>query len=451
MVNTDSSAWLEAQNAIIGCVLVDPTLAGEVLSNTSRDDYSGAALAAFEIISKIFAGGHNPDPVLVASRMGPEYRDYLAQLVELTPSTAMLPQYIPLVKERSRMAKLRQLMLQGSAADNLAEMQSTIQAANELCVQNGRQQESSMSDLAMRFYDRAKKGEEYILTGIPELDGRVHLRPGGMNIIGAAPSRGKTALALQIAYNQAADYRVGYYTLEADADQLFERLLASTSSVDMDHLTNKQTIDQMDWARIASGSSMLSKRKLWIQEAHGWTVDEIFHHAVAHRYQVIVIDYLQLINGNAKDRTQEVTKISMRIHTLAQRNKILVHALSQVSREFKADKKSEEIGMSDLRESGQIEQDADTIMLLYLTIKGNFDGSRQLKIAKNKQGRTGCLEMRWYGSTQRFVPLPTKTSPPVPNVIKPLADDTPVPFEQMEITQDNKDKETKCNDEDKGN
>ena len=296
-----------------------------------------------------------------------------------------------------------------------------------------------MEDLAFRFYDRIKTGERYILTGMQEIDSRVHLRPGGMNVIGAAPGRGKTALALQIACNQAKNYRVGYYTLEADDDQLFERLLSSASSVSMDQLTNKKTLTKYDYDRIGSAASQLATRKLWIQSAHGWTVDEIFHHAVAHCYDVIFIDYLQLVTCNAKDRTQEVAKISMRIHTLAQRNKILVHALSQVSRDFKGDKKSEEIGMSDLRESGQIEQDADTIMLLYLDIKGDFSGHRQLKIAKNKQGRTGQLEMNWYGATQRFEPLPTKSAPPVPNVYK-LPDSTPVPFEQTEIKME----ESKC-------
>ena len=437
MVNSD---WLESQNAAIGCVLVDPTLTAELLSETTREDFSGAALAAYEVISKVFAGGQNPDPVLVAARLGPEYRDYLAQLVELTPSTAMLGQYIALVKERSRMARLRELMLEGSAADSLEDMRVAIQAANELCVQNGRQQESSMADLTMRFYDRVKTGERYILTGMPEIDSRVHLRPGGMNVIGAAPGRGKTALALQIAYSQAKEHRVGYYTLEADDDQLFERLLAAASSVGMDQLTNKRTLTEFDFARITSGSKDLAGRNLWIQSAHGWTVDEIFHHAVAHRYDVIFIDYLQLVSCTAKDRTQEVAKISMRIHTLAQRNKILVHALSQVSRDFKADKKSEEIGMADLRESGQIEQDADTIMLLYLASKGDFAGHRQLKIAKNKQGRTGQLELNWHGDTQRFEPLPTKNSPPLPNVYKKLPDDTPVPpeFEQTEIQEEPK-------------
>lgn len=442
----DSSAWLESQNAAIGCVLVDPSLAAELLSNTDKSDFSGAALAAYEVISKIFAGGQNPDPVLVAARLGPEYRDYLSQLVELTPSTAMLGQYITLVKERSRMARLRELLSEGAMADNLQDMQTAIQKANEICVQNGRETASSMAELAMRFYDRVKNGEQYILTGIPELDGRVHLRPGGMNVIGAAPGRGKTALALQIACNQAKTYRVGYYTLEADRDQLYERLLASASSVDMTALTNKQTLTEFDFARIASANKELTRRGLWVQHAHGWTVDEIFHHAVANRYSVIVIDYLQIVRSTLKDRTQAVADISMRIHTLAQRNKILVHALSQVSREFRSDKKSEEIGMSDLRESGQIEQDADSIMLLYLASKGDFNGHRQLKIAKNKQGRTGQLELNWYGATQRFEPIPTKSTPPVPNVYKPPPDSTPVPFEQMEI----KTKGTKCN-EDKSN
>lgn len=438
----DESAWLDAQNAVIGCILVDPTLAAQLLTETSRGDFSGAALAVYTAISDIFTAGQNPDPVLVAAKAGDEYLEYMTQLVDRTPTTALLPQYIELVKARSRMVKLRNLLMEGAMSDDLDEMQEAVRSANELMVSGNRQTESSMHDLALRFYDRAKTGERYILTGIKELDARVHLRPGGMNIIGAAPGRGKTALALQIAYSQARNHRVGYYTLEADDDQLYERLLALTSSVSMDNLTNKQTLSDFDWARLASATNDLTSRSLWIQSAHGWTVDEIFYHAVAHRYDVIVIDYLQLISCNAKDRTQEVTKISMQIHTLAQRNKILVHALSQVNRDFKSDKKSEEIGMSDLRESGQIEQDADTIMLLYLASKNDFSGNRELKIAKNKQGQTGYLTMRWYGQIQKFQALPTQAAPPVPEVYKPLPDNTPVPpqFEQMGIKNFEEDK-----------
>lgn len=429
------SSWLDAQSAVIGCILIEPGLAAQLLTSTDKSDFSGAALTVYAAISEIFTKGQTPDPVIVASTVGAEYRDYLLQLVEQTPTTAHFEQYVELVKKQSRMVRLRNLLMAGAMADDLSEMQEAVRSANELLVENLRQSTCSMHDLAMRFYERAKTGERYILTGITELDSRLHLRPGGINVIGAAPGRGKTALALQIAFNQAKDFRVGYYTLEADADQLYERLLALVSSISMDSLTNKSTLNKFDWSGIASAAKMLDERKLWIQAAHGWSVDEIFHHAVANRYEVIVIDYLQLISGNAKDRTQEVTRISMQIHTLAQRNQILVHALSQVNRDFKSDKKSEEIGMSDLRESGQIEQDADSIMLLYLSVKGNFSGNRELKIAKNKQGRTGCLTMRWYGETQRFVPMPTTTAPPVPKVYTPLPKNTPVPegFEQTEI------------------
>lgn len=436
----ENGAWLEAQNAVIGCVLVDPSTSAELLSNTAREDFSGAALTVYDAVSEIFVGGQTPDPVLIAGKVGAEYRDYLAQLIEMTPSAAVLGQYIGLVKERSRMIRLRELLMDGAMADSLEDMKSAVQSANEVCIQEQRSQAHSLYDLALRFYDRVQNGEEYILTGIAEIDSRLHLRPGGMNVIGAAPGRGKTALALQIAYSQSANYRVGYYTLEADMDQLYERLLACGSGVSMDRLTNKQLLTDSDLTNIANANERFTKQALHIVEAHSWSVDDIFHHAVANRYSVIVIDYLQLCASSGKDRTQEVAKISMRIHTLAQRNKILVHALSQVSREFKAGKQSEEIGMTDLRESGQIEQDADSIMLLYLSQKDNFAGDRELKIAKNKQGRTGYLTLRWYGDIQKFVPRPTQSAPPVPVTFRKLPDRTPVPkeFEQTAIGQNDR-------------
>ena len=162
-------------------------------------------------------------------------------------------------------------------------------------------------------------------------------------------------------------------------------------------------------------------------EAAGYTVDQIFRTAVARRHQVIYIDYLQLAEGPGKSPYEIVTNISKRIHQLSQIHKILVVALSQLSR---SSDKGEEPGMADLRESGQIEQDADAILMIYYQDAKKKNGPRYLKVAKNKEGELGRLSLDWNGSTQTFTPMTTREAPPAPKTrLRDLPKETPVPAE----------------------
>ena len=236
-----------------------------------------------------------------------------------------------------------------------------------------------------------------------------------------------------MALAQSRQYRVGFYSLETSKGKVMDRLLCHYAKVPMSEIKGG-ALSQDAWSRIGEAASSMSQYyKLDVIEAAGMSVDDIFHEAIARRHEIIYIDYLQIIRGDGKTRYDQVTNISVRLHQLAQKNRIMVVALSQLSRDS-AGKANEEPDMSDLRESGQIEQDADAILMIYCQKKGATEGPRTVKIAKNKEGELAYLDMSWDGALQTLTPMSRRTPPAIPKTMRPLPDKTPTPWdEQMEI------------------
>lgn len=428
------SEWVNAQAGCIGCVLQSPELAGQLLSETSAEDFDGGAKTVYQAISTLFTEGQSPDPVQVGERTNGVYNEYLLQCVDIVPTTLSLPQYIASVKRQSRMAQLQSLFLQAAAAPTLDAMGDYLSQANALMVTSRKNRVYDMTTLLLNFYERKQKGETYLPSGLKVLDSVMYISPGDYNVLAGQPSRGKTALALQMALIQARQYHVGFYSLETNKGKITDRLMTHYSHINMKKI-KLADLDEDDWARAADASSALSTHYNFdVVEAAGMTVDDIFHTALSRRHEIIYIDYLQIIAGTGKSRTEIVTNISARIHQLSQRHKILVVALSQLSRET-SKLASEEPNMNDLRESGQIEQDADSVLMIYCQKKNDTKGPRVLKIAKNKEGQTCKIDLDWDGNTQTFTPLSRHTPPPLPKTLKELPYDTTIPaaWEQTSI------------------
>lgn len=394
--------WLSCQNAVLGAVLIQPNLAGRLLAESCTEEFEGGQRAVYTAISELFSENKLPDAVLVNGRLNGAYHDLIYQLLEITPSAANFEKYLEILKEKSRMSKLRNLMSKASLSDNISDIVDLMEQANEIISTNGRKSESSIGELLLDFYDRKMKKERYIKTGMDALDQVVRTKPGSYVVIGATPGTGKTALALQMAVLQAKTLRVGYYTFEGSKDDLADRIIASASCVGLYKMNHPEKITNDDWRQIGSWANTLSAYGLEIIEASGWGVSRISHHAQSRKYDVIYVDYLQLVKERGKDRYATVTEASIKLREMANRNKIVVYALSQVARLEKS-RKSPELNMSDLRESGQIEQDADVILLMYLQDSSNEAGNRIMKIAKNRTGIVGSrMEMEWNGLQQRF-------------------------------------------------
>lgn len=432
--------WLNAQAGCIGCVCIEPKLAGRLLAETTAADFSETALKVYLAISALFSDGISPDAVKIGEKLGGDCNDYILQCMDIVPSVQGFPEYLRIVQEKGRMARVQEALLRASYAPTMDAMGEEIAKANELMVSNQKSKAYSISDLISGFYDRKQTAETYIQTGIRPLDGEMYLSAGDYMIIAGRPSRGKTVIALQMALAQAREYRVGFYSLETSKEKITDRILCHYAKVSMDSIKKAQ-LDEDEWAKVGTAATALSQYyHLEVVEAAGMSVEDIIHEALARRHEIIYIDYLQIIRGDSrKTRYDQVTDISIRLHTMAQKHKIMVVALSQLSRNS-ATAASEEPDMADLRESGQIEQDADAILMIYCKYKNNTDGARVLKIAKNKEGQLSQLNLSWDGKYQTLTPLSKRTPPPIPKTsrpIKPLPDDTPVPpeWEQTEMEE----------------
>ena len=233
----------------------------------------------------------------------------------------------------------------------------------------------------------------YIKTGIERLDEALHISPGDFIIIGGRPSAGKTALSLQIAASMAKqDYTVYYFSLETSKRKLGARLMANQIYCPLDTVKNKAvSLNEID------GQAKNMKMPLYIRSAAGKNVAWMKAQALRKKAQIIFVDYLQLIHETgAKDRYAAITSISIALHELAQTTGIVVVALAQLNRN--PSKPGATPTNSDLRESGQIEQDADAIILL----SGDNPDKYLFRLSKNKEGEIGDLPITFNKQIQRF-------------------------------------------------
>ena len=248
-----------------------------------------------------------------------------------------------------------------------------------------------IGELVDNYVRKLNEKPKYIPSGIPVLDKHLHLAPGNLFIIGGRPSAGKTALSLQMACEQARrGFRVCYFSLETDPDTLTARIIANRLAVPLADVKAK-AVPQSSLDDLAE----LHKLPLFIRSASGKGAGWIKAQAQRMKAQVVFIDYLQLLAaGKAKDRYQQITSISIALHELAQTTGILVVALAQLNRNAAHVSPS----TADLKESGQLEQDADAILLLSAD-KEEY----QAILAKNKEGRVGEVPLTFDKARQRFL------------------------------------------------
>lgn len=421
--------WLDSQNGAIGSCLLDAELVPVLIAETRAADFDGPARKVWIAFSELLSENKPADAISVNERLRGEYHDYLMQVMEITPSTAPFQHYVDKTRKRAMLNKVRAALIEAAASDDLGDMQKAIDKASAALVsQKSSTEKRDISSLLVDFFERKRNKIQYMDSGFAAFNRHTYLEPGDFVVVGGAPSSGKTAIAAQMASTQAKGYRVGFYSLETRQEKVVDRLMSLWSDVSMSKIKTADLSDG-DWENLTKAASNLSTHHMEIVRAGGWGVDEIFRDAVAHRYQVIYIDYLQIVNVNARSRYEIVTEISSTIHQYAQRTQILTVALSQLSRLEKNEKPT----MRDLRESGQIEQDADLIILLHEPANQNGQCNRIADIAKNKEGLTGSIGMIFNGSKQKFVSVSLRKPPAEPSrkkyngQFKKLPDSTPVP------------------------
>lgn len=406
MSSLSGREWLDAQVGVIGSVLISPELAPRVIAETAAEDYSGDCRGIFNAMVGLMQEQKPVDAMTIRNRLGPASETVIREIMQATPTAANIDAYIADCKDRSRLLRMQQLAMEIISADSLKDTAAALGKMNALQVEDAHRI-SSAQDIANRFIDRhnGTRPREFIDWGFEAVNEYLDVTAGKYVVLGGYPSDGKSALMLQMAKNQSAKLRVGIFSLETDDDTIGDRLLSHTAKIGLKGIIRDQ-IPREDWQRLTAACSDIFGHSLEVIDAARMKASEISAVTIAQNYQIIYVDYLQLIEpDNPREiRSEQVASISRQLQQLAKRQKVTVIALSQLSRPEPG--KNGYIPAPTLRsfrESGQIEQDADVALLLYRQDNTDPQSDRTLMIAKNKEGRANIgITLKFDGSIQTF-------------------------------------------------
>ena len=424
----------EAEQAVIGSMLTDKdaiTSAIEVLKE--EDFYREDNKAIYGAILNLYNRAEPVDIITLKSELSSLGKleaigglEYLAELPEKVPTTANVDKYIKIVEEKSL---LRSLLKTANdiiklGYDETQEVDLIMDQAEKRIfdtIQSRNQKGySSIKDILVDTFTELEKlyNQKQHITGVPTGFADLDYKTAGLHnsdlvLVAARPAMGKSAFALNIASYAATRVNtpVAIFSLEMSKEQMVNRILCSEAMVDSNKVRTGK-IDDEDWAKLAEASGTLSESKIFIDDTPGISVMEIRAKCrklkLEQNIGLVVIDYLQLVQGSNKrggSREQEISEISRSLKILAKEINVPVIALSQLSRapEQRPDHRPM---LSDLRESGAIEQDADIVMFLYRDDYYNEDSEKkniaEVILAKHRSGTTGTVELLWLGNYTKF-------------------------------------------------
>lgn len=426
----------EAEQAVIGGLLLS-TEAGDAIAGivSAVDFYSRDHRVLFEAISDLAEQGTPADAVTLsdwlASHKGAQGIDpsYVIHLANVTPSAANIVAYAEIVRDKAtlrRLADASTKITQSALAPFTVDAGEVVQQAEQAIFKiaegnaTGRKEIHSSNDITKLAFQLIVQRYESrgqltgVSTGFTDLD-RVTagLQPSDLIIVAARPSMGKTAMALNIAESAGVTTKkaVLVFSMEMSASQLGLRLISSMGRIDAQHLRTGD-LSEEDWPRVTDAVAKLTSARIFIDDTPSLSPGELRSRARRiHREQgglaLIVIDYLQLMQvpGSSENRATEISEISRSLKALAKELDVPVVALSQLNRslEQRADKRPV---MSDLRESGAIEQDADVIMFIYRDEYYNRDsedkGFAEVIVGKQRNGPTDTVKLAFLGKYTRF-------------------------------------------------
>lgn len=399
---------LEAEQTVLGALLIEPERLPEVMTLLRPEQFlrpinRGIYASMLDLFDRNVA----VDIVTVLAE-GVKRKlferldgaEYLKGLAESVPTTRNVMRYAEMValeaKRSGAMEAVGELVdaLDGRDIEAAQNIAGKIQTALSHSV---KKDTWGAWDGFLEYYITLKQEPRYYTTGIRYLDKATRISPGDYVVVGGRPSTGKTALTLQIADHMAKEHKVVYFSLETSMPKVMRRLVALNSGVSMTELLDHTA----DLELVSKAGQLIRSRNLHIVEAAGWTVGEIKARSIQLGAEVIFIDYMSLLRGEGRGLYEQVTGLSKDLHILAQQTGMTVVALSQLRRTEKTGERPKQPTMQDLRESGQIEQDADVIILLHRAEQDDND-DRDIIVAKNKEGETGKFTLAFSGPGQRF-------------------------------------------------
>ena len=435
---------LEAEQSVLGAMLIDSRCVAEVIGMLRPDDFFlQQNKEIYEIIYTMFNYSETIDPITVLEKLkqrgnyDEKIANYLMQLMEITPTAANVVQYAAIVRDKGLMRNLavaagdiRETVMEGAgtASEIMEAAEKKIYA-----LRNGMSSESleHIGKVLVNVFERLDELSRLdqafpgLSTGLKDLDTKINgLNKSDLMILAARPAMGKTSLALNIALNVAkkSGKTVAVFSLEMSKEQLAMRLLSNESFVDSQKLVTGKLTEE-DWMKISIASSALSQTDIRVDDNPSITVAEM--NAKCRRLDnlgLIVIDYLQLMtsaggeSGGGDNRVKVVSDISRALKIMAKELNVPVICLSQLSRSSEKRGDSKRPMLSDLRESGSIEQDADEVMFIYREDYYNPDTEEknvaELIVAKNRHGEVGTVKVQWLPQFTTFADREWRHSEP---------------------------------------
>lgn len=425
----------ESERAILGAILLDNSLISQSVEQLKPEDfYSPLHRRIFSAMISLFEASKRIDPILIGEELKKEgsieAMGGISTITNLTyglPHFSDLTDYIKVVKDKSVMRQLvrtcntitsEALEEEEDAKVVLDNAERMIFALAEQRTREGFMHVQPVAEKVLEKVQEYAKRESHALTGLStgfrDLDEMTSgLQPSDLIIVAARPSMGKTALCLTLAQNAAIAEKavVGVFSLEMSKEQLVMRMMSSEAKVDASRF-RKGMLSREEWERLARAIGTLSDARIFIDDTPGITVLEMRAKcrrlaAEEKKLDLIVVDYLQLMSGGMRNenRQQEVSKISRELKGLAKELQVPVVALSQLSRAPEARNPPRPM-MSDLRESGSIEQDADVVAFIYREDYYKPDeenaGLAELIISKQRNGPTGTVKLAFLKEFTRF-------------------------------------------------
>lgn len=425
---------IEAEQSVLGSMLIDSGCIPQVVEALKTDDfYLEQDQQLFDTMYAMFSHSQVIDPVTVLEQMRQNgtyddntTRSYVVQLIDVTPTSANVKEYVKIVRDKSLLRRIAQTMeeIGGMVSRNEGSGQDILEVAEQriYSIRQGRAARGLIpisqviQDVYLRLEELAANENHLpgLSTGLSDLDRAISgLNSSDLILLAARPGMGKTSMALNLLLNtgKSSGKSVVFFSLEMSREQLAMRLLSNEAFIDNKKLTTGN-LDDEDWSKIALACAALNQTKILIDDNPMLTVADML--AKCRRVDdlgLICIDYLQLMQSSGgkgysgENRQQAVSDISRSLKIMAKELNVPVLCLSQLSRanESRADKRPM---LSDLRESGAIEQDADIVMFLYRDDYYNEDSEvrnqAECIIAKNRHGETGKVMLQWLPEFTTF-------------------------------------------------
>ncbi len=439
---------LQAEQSVLGCAMSSEKALSEIVSVLKSEDfYRPDHRSIYDAITELYLSSKPVDIITVSDAL--ESRSildkvgglaYISRLPDLVPFISNASQYADTVRQKAILRKL---------INSLDEI-------NDLCYEDGRNASELLSVAAKRIYDirenrdaagfeslkdivtrtideintmkRTNSNERLVRTGFLKLDRALGgIAKGALVILAARPAMGKTAFALNIAQKSAMLYNVpvAIFSLEMSKEEVGNRMLSAQALINSRSLRTGD-LRQEDWDRIAKALPVLYRTQVYVDDRSGTNVIEMLSKCrqlkLENKLGLVIIDYMQLMSsGSSRNdgRQQEISEISRSLKIMAKELQVPIIALSQLSRACEA-RQDKRPMLSDLRDSGAIEQDADIVMFLYRDHYYEQDQMQldieeaEVIVAKNRSGQTGTVKMNWWPKHVMFFEPEDKASPPDP-------------------------------------